>query len=108
MKTKVMLLLCVLSINATAEVLNMQPFMVDTMGNEHYIEKPLWCYGSPENPCQYKGTNWMMRDPVGRTGVSSEIYIDCKDGTYGFTTPTTQNIMSGTLVHDLYKMACWK
>ena len=108
MKTKVMLLLCVLSINATAEVLNMQPFMVDKMGNEHYIEMPLWCYGSPDNPCQYKGTNWMMRDPVGRTSASSEIYIDCKDGTYGSTTPTTQNIMSGTLVHDLYKMACWK
>jgi hypothetical protein len=90
-----------------AAVINMSFFMADDLGYKHYIEKPLWCYGYDDAPCKYTGTTWKVTDPYGRTTSSSEVYFDCKDSTWGLYTPTTNDIQSGTVLHEIFKLACW-
>lgn len=90
-----------------AGVINMSFFMTDDFGNKHYIEKPLWCYGYDDAPCKYTGTTWKVVDPYGRTSYSSEVYFDCKDSTWGLHIPTTNDIQSDTVLHEVFKLACW-
>lgn len=91
---------------AHSAVLDMELFGQDAMGNQHYVEKKFWCYGTDEEPCQYTGTNWLVQDTVGRSTFNSDIYFDCSDDTWGHSTPTNQDIQTGTMIHAFYLRAC--
>lgn len=94
------------SVAAQAEILEMRFFGTDAMGNNHQVEKKFYNYGTKEDGWKYKGTRWIITDPIGRTTLSTEVYLDCSDQTWGFDTPTTNDIPSGSVIHAIYEEAC--
>lgn len=91
-----------------AAVLDMVPLLKDDFGNIHLVEREFYDYGTKENNFKYKGTRWIVQDPVGRYTLDTEIYFDCQDSTYGVTVPTTEDIPAGTVIHAIYRKACGK
>lgn len=94
------------SASVQAEILEMRFFGTDAMGNNHQVEKKFYNYGTKEDGWKYKGTRWIITDPIGRTTLSTEVYLDCSDQTWGFDTPTTDDIPSGSVIHAIYQEAC--
>ena len=92
---------------ANAALINMSYFMTTDNGSKHYIEKPFWCYGSKDDPCMYTGTTWKVVKPSGKS-VSNKVYFDCKDATWGMSTPTTWDIQTGSVSHEVFELACGK
>jgi hypothetical protein len=93
---------------ASAEVLDMVPFGSDVDGRTYFIERSFYNYGTKQDGFKYKGTRLWVVDRFGRQSESVEIYFDCSDSTFGFSTPTTQDLMKGTVIHQIYLKACPK
>jgi len=96
------------SVTASAEVLDMVPFAKDVDGRTYMIEREFYSYGTKQNNFKYKGTRLWVIDQYGRQAESHEVYFDCSDNTFGFSTPTTEDIMKGTVIYQIYLKACSK
>lgn len=92
---------------ANAAVVQMNFLGTDVSGDKHFIEKTFGCYANGNESCQYKGATWKI---IYRSGKirSAKVYFDCSDATWGMSTPTVDDIDSGTVGYAMYELACGK
>jgi hypothetical protein len=108
MKTAILASILTLSGVTSAEELDMVPFGSDVDSRTYFIERNFYNYGTKQDGFKYKGTRLWVVDRFGRQSESVELYFDCSDSTFGFSTPTTQDLMKGTVIHQIYLKACPK
>ncbi len=106
MKLTTILLLTLTASTTQAAVLDMVPLGADVDGRTYQVERKFYDYGSDADGYKYKGTRVIQYDSRSRSTISYELYFDCSDATMGTSTPTTHDVVSGTINYSIYEIAC--
>ena len=96
----------ILTPTAQAAVLDMVPLGNDVNGRNYSVERNFYSYGSEDIGYKYKGTRVLVSDQYSRQTQNYEIYFDCSDDTFGYSVPTSEDVVSGTMIHAMYQIAC--
>ena len=99
-------LLTTLASTVQAAVLDMVPLATDVNGRTYHVEREFYSYGTEEDGFKYKGTHVLESDKFSRRTHNYKVYFDCNDATTGDTVPTTEDVVTGTIRYEMYKIAC--